>query len=298
MTDWRDADHLVIDTESTGPDIAIAEVVEFGAVVFRRGEPGARRSRLIRPRAPVPAEASAVHGITDADVADAPSIAEVAPGLLATIRRYPVVVSYNGAGYDWPLLRRLLGPEAWDEATRDALLIDPLPWMWGDRERRYWKGKGRHGLAEVGRRLGLPAEDAHRAVADCLICGRALWAIRAELPPDAAAVRAGQARLREERASDWFNFATGVRAKAVAAAYAATEGAAGLPPRGSGDPARYWRAVAVVLGEAGDPAAEVAEEAARTLEKEADARRQWDEARDFARQTLTGPQEGGRLTPP
>lgn len=64
---------VVLDTETTGLDPRSDRLVQIGAV---RIELGALSSRvfetLVHPGGPIPPAASAIHGITDADVADAP----------------------------------------------------------------------------------------------------------------------------------------------------------------------------------------------------------------------------------
>jgi DNA polymerase III subunit epsilon len=56
----------------------------------------ARFSSLVRPSCPIPAEATDVHGISDADVASAPRFAEIAPGLLELLESV-VFVAHNAA---------------------------------------------------------------------------------------------------------------------------------------------------------------------------------------------------------
>ncbi len=69
----------VVDLETTGlSDDPAAEILEFGAVLF---EPGARSvttlESLLRPRLPLPLTISHLTGLSDADVAGAPTIGEV-----------------------------------------------------------------------------------------------------------------------------------------------------------------------------------------------------------------------------
>ncbi|MDA0232626.1 MAG: 3'-5' exonuclease, partial [Chloroflexi bacterium] len=71
----------VIDTESTGLNPETARIVSISVL---RVEPDGRRSlrsELINPGVPIPAGATAVHGITDADVADRPSFRAYARAL-------------------------------------------------------------------------------------------------------------------------------------------------------------------------------------------------------------------------
>jgi exodeoxyribonuclease X len=70
----------IIDLETTGLE-PCDEVVEVGAIDLDcdSGEICNFGSQTIRPRNPIPPQASAVHHITDADVADAPIWEDVWP---------------------------------------------------------------------------------------------------------------------------------------------------------------------------------------------------------------------------
>lgn len=60
-------DAVVLDTETTGLDPARARVVEIGAVRIHNGrvDEGATLRLLVRPDEPVPAAATAIHGIDE-----------------------------------------------------------------------------------------------------------------------------------------------------------------------------------------------------------------------------------------
>jgi DNA polymerase-3 subunit epsilon len=77
---------LVLDTETTGlPDhegfqvVEVAAVDTTGAVVFHS---------LVKPDIPIPAAATAKNGLTDADLADAPSFTEIWPRLALLLASY------------------------------------------------------------------------------------------------------------------------------------------------------------------------------------------------------------------
>ena len=209
MTPWHARDWLVVDVESTGLDIDTIGIVELGAAIFRGGEPLMEHSQstLINPGMPIPAEASAIHGITDADVAGAPSIEAAAPALLHAIGQVGAVLAYNGIGYDFLILSRLV-PGFRDACkalvARGGCILDPLIVV---REAgRYWRGKGRHRLTAVRDRLGLPVEEEHRALGDCLTAGRVLWSLRGELPDDPRAAQrwcVSRKKEQDERFAAW-----------------------------------------------------------------------------------------------
>jgi DNA polymerase-3 subunit epsilon len=83
---------LAIDTETTGLDVPNARIVEIAMQVGWDGPPTAWR---LNPGTTIPPEATAVHGITNADVELEPRFAEVAPELKALIETATVLIGYN-----------------------------------------------------------------------------------------------------------------------------------------------------------------------------------------------------------
>ena len=92
---------IILDTETTGLEYG-AEIIEL-AVINTAGE--TLLNTLIRPAGPIPADASRIHGITEADCADAPTWPDVAEQLEALLSAASRVIIYNAA-YDWRLLRQ------------------------------------------------------------------------------------------------------------------------------------------------------------------------------------------------
>lgn len=98
----NDLPFLVWDTETTGFG-SKSQVIQIG-IVDSNGE--AVLSELIKPSVSIPAEATAVHGITDADVKDAPTIVEIYDELKYLFETHHMV-AYNHA-FDWRLLGQTL----------------------------------------------------------------------------------------------------------------------------------------------------------------------------------------------
>ena len=69
---------VFFDLETTGTNINSDRIVEICYLkVYPNGNEESKTMR-INPEMPIPAEASAVHGIYDADIADCPTFKEVA----------------------------------------------------------------------------------------------------------------------------------------------------------------------------------------------------------------------------
>lgn len=108
---------FALDTETTGTEPG-ARIVEVAVVPI--DPPGPPRVRRLNPGIPIPAEATAVHGITDADVADCPRFAQVARGLADLLTGVDVVgfnvtfdlvllsEEFTRAGVDWTFNGRIL----------------------------------------------------------------------------------------------------------------------------------------------------------------------------------------------
>jgi CBS domain-containing protein len=99
-------DAVAIDTETTGLDARQARLIQIAALPLAGGRmrPEDRFERLVHPGIPIPRDAAAVHGITDALVANAPPFAEIAGNLEAYIGR-AILIGYAIA-YDLAVLER------------------------------------------------------------------------------------------------------------------------------------------------------------------------------------------------
>lgn len=99
---------IVIDTETTGLVAATDRIVEVGCVELLNHIPTGRRLQLyINPGRRMSAEAAAVHGLTDAFLADKPSFAQVVDELLAFVGDAPLIA--HNAEFDFAFLNAELG---------------------------------------------------------------------------------------------------------------------------------------------------------------------------------------------
>ncbi|WP_244122363.1 3'-5' exonuclease [Burkholderia latens] len=90
--EWLAADPLFIDTETTGLDLRAA-IVEI-AILDRAG--AVLIDTLVKPAMPIPAAATEIHGITDADVAGAPAWNTIGPQV-AELLAGRLLIAHNAA---------------------------------------------------------------------------------------------------------------------------------------------------------------------------------------------------------
>jgi DNA polymerase III epsilon subunit-like protein len=89
---WQDADWVVVDVEGNGrqpPDL-----LEAACLPIDSGQPGILQAWLLRPPRPITGLATRIHGISNPDVADAPSVAAVAAEIQAALAG-PIVVGHQ-----------------------------------------------------------------------------------------------------------------------------------------------------------------------------------------------------------
>lgn len=149
---------VVYDIETTGLNADRHEIIEVGALTLdRRTTVGEPFHTLVRPRRRIPPAASEVHGLTDADVRDAPAIEAVLPAFLRYVSD-ATLVGHNVIEFDNVFVNRALR-----RALRRRLLQPSLDTL--ELARRLYP-RGAHSLAALAERFGLGGDVAHRALAD------------------------------------------------------------------------------------------------------------------------------------
>lgn len=107
-------DAVVFDTETTGTNTFKDKIIQIGARLLKggkaiSGEKGIY-NQLINPEIPIPPGASAVNGISDDMVKDAPAIESAMGEFLGSFmnKMNGVIVAWNGVKFDVPLLNRTI----------------------------------------------------------------------------------------------------------------------------------------------------------------------------------------------
>ncbi|MGH7665328.1 MAG: UvrD-helicase domain-containing protein [Gemmatimonadaceae bacterium] len=155
------SDFTVIDLETTSNDAKGAEIVDIAAVRVRGGEIAEHFESLIRPRSAIPAVASEIHGIHDADVAGAPRFEEAWPRFRAFCGR-DVVVAHNGYGFDFRILKRMVTAQ---EKPFELCTYDTLPLA---RDLVPTSRK----LTDLAAAFGIDPGRSHRALDDAMTLAR------------------------------------------------------------------------------------------------------------------------------
>ena len=164
--------YAVFDCETTGTDTTRDEIVSLALLQLDpAGVETGRYTRLVRPTREIPAEATAVHGISAAEVADAPSFADIAIELRGFLGD-AVFVAHN-VGFDLPMLRHAFesvgidyGPSGTACTLEAFRLLEPLA--------------DNHRLLSICKRREIALEDAHEALSDVLATAELLRVVLGE----------------------------------------------------------------------------------------------------------------------
>jgi DNA polymerase-3 subunit epsilon len=158
---------LILDTETTG--LHDGEIVQI-ALINSRG--AVMLDTLVKPVMPIPPGATAIHGITDAMVADAPGWGEVSELLKSIIAGREVVI-YN-AGYDRKMMHQSAEKAGtpkidWKELANFHCAMERYAEFWGDWN-SYHQSYRWQKLTDACDQQGIPEPEApaHSALGDCL----------------------------------------------------------------------------------------------------------------------------------
>ncbi len=116
---------VFFDLETTGVDFQNDRIIEISLVKLHPDNTEEVNTYRINPGIPIPAEATAIHGITDEDVADKPSFAELAPTILEILADSDFC-GYNLLRFDFPFLRMEFARNNIAFNVLDVKLIDPM----------------------------------------------------------------------------------------------------------------------------------------------------------------------------
>lgn len=150
---------IYYDTETTGVKPGKDRIIELAAFDSTRDR---RFCTFTNPECPIPAESSAISHITDEMVKGAPLIKEALSLFLDFCSGEIVLIAHNNDAFDKLFLEA--------EFERAGLpmpkwtFIDSLKWS-----RKYRNDLPRHSLQFLRETYGIEANQAHRALDDCMV---------------------------------------------------------------------------------------------------------------------------------
>lgn len=148
---------VIYDLETTGTNVVTDRIVEISTLKVSPDGTREAKTHRLHPERPIPAGASAVHGIYDADVASQPYFRQIAKGLWAYLAGCDLC-TFNGKRFDVPLLAEEFRRAQLDFPAPDAAHVDISD--------IYRVLNPRSLSAAVMQYLGRDHDDAHSAQAD------------------------------------------------------------------------------------------------------------------------------------
>ena len=177
---WREVDFTVIDLETTGLDPSSDEIISFATVTVTGGKVQLDDAvyEFVRPRRMPEGETIRIHGLREADLAEAPPLEEVLDGLLEALTGRAMVA--HVAAVERSFLGAALaehGLELRNPIVDTAVL---------DRELRRLRREpaANHqpiALGTMAHDLGLPTHRPHHADGDALTTAQAFIALATHL---------------------------------------------------------------------------------------------------------------------
>ncbi|WP_050541143.1 3'-5' exonuclease [Vibrio rotiferianus] len=176
---------IILDTETTGLD-SNAEIVEFTAICAETGK--VIVNELVKPTCSIPADATAIHGITDDDVKDASDFHLIFSNQFLPLLNGRPIIIYN-SDFDTRLIIQSLRKhcnDAYVSSVSDMFTKFCVPhcamlWYaeffgdWNDYHENYkWQS-----LSNACAQQNVDVSDlkAHRALADCEMTRRLIHAV-------------------------------------------------------------------------------------------------------------------------
>jgi len=148
---------IFFDLETTGTDTGKDRIVEIACIKLSPNGSKEKYTKRINPGCPIPAEATAIHGITDEMVANEPEFKTVAHQLYDWMKGCDLG-GYNAAKFDLPLLA--------EEMSRAGIKVDFTERKMVDVQQIFFKMESRSLSAAFEFYCGKKMENAHSAEAD------------------------------------------------------------------------------------------------------------------------------------
>lgn len=150
---------IFFDLETTGTDNAKDRIIEIALIKILPNGEREKYVKRINPGIPIPPDSTAIHGITDEDVKDAPTFKLIAHELYDWMKHCDLG-GYNSSKFDIPLLA--------EEFLRVGIEVDFTERKMVDVQQIFFKMESRSLSAAYSFYCNKQLENAHSAEADTL----------------------------------------------------------------------------------------------------------------------------------
>lgn len=163
----------IVDVETTGTSYSHGGVIDIGVLRIEHGQVVQTFQQLVNPGAPIPAFITQLTGITNQDLAEAPSFTDIAADLEDVLADC-VFVAHN-ARFDYAFIK--------EEFRRCGIRYAPKTFCTVKLSRSLYPQHRHHKLDALIERFNLPVVDRHRAFGDADITWQALQKIVDQASP-------------------------------------------------------------------------------------------------------------------
>lgn len=148
---------IIFDLETTGLLPSQHEIIQIAAMKVQHGrwDAGEYFDSYVRPENHIPSFITKLTGITQAQVADAPSPVDVLMQFSRFVGQNATLIAHNGLRFDMRFIAE--NCMRYGIPVRETSALDSRSFS-----RKIWGGKGGHGLDAVLSRLGLSSEGVRR----------------------------------------------------------------------------------------------------------------------------------------
>lgn len=150
-----------IDLETTGLSPIGDEIIEVGVVKISPKGKIEKLSALIKPKKPIPPKTTAIHGITDEEVENSPSVSKVLPQVLKFLGDTPIVA--HNSKFDLGFIIASAFQEKIKLPKVDILCTCQLA-------KKLFPELERHSLKFLCEEFDILNENHHRALNDAWVC--------------------------------------------------------------------------------------------------------------------------------
>jgi len=191
-------DYVVFDLETTGINSAKDNIIEISAIKVKNKKVIDTFSTLVNPERSIPYRATAVNGITNEMVADAPVIGEVMDPFLGFMEN-EILVGHNIHTFDLKFVYK--EAETFGQMVENDY-VDTLYMA-----RNCLPQLRTHKLVDVSAYFNISAEGAHRAMNDCIMnqkCFEAMAAIQGTMKLELCPRCGGELRKRSGKFGEFW----------------------------------------------------------------------------------------------